>query len=179
MRIFLIILTILWSLFWAFVGIGIFLGTPGQIAKDKDFVDTQLIPCVDFVENFETQNNRLPNYREFYIWERDYFKDYASDLTQKVDSLIPGMGHIQYIRSGYRILYNDLYKFEDANWEIDYAIAIWRGEWTEYYFSWNNNYDTNNYSWSDGFSTLLIMIGIGFFPLVFWWLNYRKRKITT
>ena len=110
MRIFLIILTILWFLFWVFVGIGIFLNTPSQIAKDKNFIDTQLAPCVGFVEKFEMQNNRLPNYREFYIWERDYFKDYASDLTQKADSLIPGMGRIQYIRSEYRILYNDLYK---------------------------------------------------------------------
>ena len=174
MRILLIILTIIWTSFWTFVGIGIFIDTPDQITKDKEFIDSKLMPCVDFVKNFDKENNRLPNYREFYVWERHFFKDYTSDLTQEVDSLIPGMGTIQYIRSKNNIIINDLNKFEKANWQTDYAIGIWRGEWTEYYFSWTDSYDTNNYSWKGAFIGLIIYLGIGIIPIIIWWFDYRR-----
>ncbi len=176
MKILLIIITVLWTSFWIYAGIGIFKDTPYQIKKDKEFVENEIKPCVDFVESFKTENSRLPNYREFFTWERDYFNDYTSDLKQEIDSLIPGMGRVQYIRSNYGIISNDINKFKEANWRTDYAIGVWRGDWMEYYFSWNKTYDTNNYSWSDGSTTLMTLTGIGLFPLIFWWIYFRKRK---
>ena len=176
MKILLVILTVLWTSFWIYAGIGIFKDTPYQIKKDKEFVENEIKPCVDFVESFKTENSRLPNYREFFTWERDYFKDYTSDLKQEIDSLIPGMGRIQYIRSENGIISNDVNKFKEANWKTDYAIGVWRGDWMEYYFSWNNTYDTNNYSWKDGFISLITLTGIGLFPLILWWIYLRKRK---
>jgi hypothetical protein len=176
MKIFLLILTTIWTSFWIYAGVGIFKDTPYQIEKDKEFIEKQINPCIDFVENFKIENNRLPNYREFYTWERDYFKDYTSDLKQEIDSLIPGMGSVQYLRSTYGIISNDLGKFKEANWRNDYAIGVWRGDWVEYYFSWNKTYDTNNYSWANGFSALITLTGIGLIPLVFWVIYLKKRK---
>ena len=69
---------------------------------------------------------------------------------------------------------NDLYKFKKADWSKDFAIGIWRGSWAEYYFSWNDSYDTNSYSWFDGIFELIIMIACAFLPLMFWW--YKKSK---
>lgn len=38
MKIFLIILTALWTSFWIYAGIGIFKDTPYQIQQDKEFI---------------------------------------------------------------------------------------------------------------------------------------------
>jgi hypothetical protein len=74
------------------------------------------------------------------------------------------------------VIRNDYDKFKNADWNKDFAIGVWRGEWTEYYFSWTDSYDTNNYSCTDGYIGLAVMTGIGFFPLLFWWLNIRRRR---
>jgi hypothetical protein len=128
------------------------------------------------VKNFKITSGRLPNYREYYTWRRDYYKDYSSDLTQQVDSLIPGLGTKQYIRKLSDAISNDYEKFKNTDWSKDFAIGVWRGEWTEYYFSWTDNYDSNNYSWYDGFIGLAVMLGIGILPLLFWWLYIRQRR---
>jgi len=166
-----IFLTILWASFWIFIGIGLFLETPNQIEKDNEFIKNKLKPCVEFVQNFEKENKRLPNYREFYVWDRNFFKDY----TGGGDSLISMYG--KYIRSENNIISNDLGKFEKANWKTDYAIGIWRGEWMEYYFSWTDSYDTNNYSWNGAFIGLLIYLGLAIVPIISLWFYYRKRKM--
>lgn len=176
MRTFLKILTFLWLTFWLFAGIFMLLDTPVQTAKDKDFIEKEIKPSVDFVKNFKTSNDRFPNYREYYTWQREYYKDYSSDLTQNVDSLISGLGRKQYIRKLTDVASNDYEKFKNADWKKDFAIGVWRGEWTEYYFSWTDHYDSNNYSWKDRFIGFTVMIIIGIFPLLFWWLAKKKRK---
>ena len=176
MRVLLKIFTALWIVFWLLVGILGFLDTPNQINSDKKFIEEEIKPSVEFVKGFKTKNARLPNYREYYTWHRDFYKDYSSDLTQQVDSLIPGLGTSQYIRKLSDVISNDHNKFKNVDWEKDFAIGAWRGEWTEYYFSWTDNYDSNNYSWKDGFIGLAINVGIGILPLMFWWFNNRKRR---
>src|SRR5690606_5325060 len=115
-------------------------------------------PSVDFINNFKEIKNRLPTNREYYTWQREYYNDYTSDLTQKEDSLISGLGRIQYIRKITDVVSDDKAKLSAADWSKDYAIAVWRGEWMEYYFSWSDTYDTNNYSWKDGIIGLLFYI---------------------
>jgi hypothetical protein len=176
MRTFLKIFTFLWIAFWVFIGISWLLDTPDQIISDKKFIEEKIKPSVDFVKGFKTKNVRLPNYREYYTWHRDYYKDYSSDLTQQVDSLIPELGMNQYIRKLSDVVINDHNKFKNVDWDKDFAIGVWRGEWAEYYFSWSDSYDCNNFSWYDGYIGLSIYVGMGIFPFLFWWLNIRQRK---
>jgi hypothetical protein len=46
----------------------------------------------------------------------------------------------------------------------------------EYYFSWSNSYDTNNYSWVDGFIGLVVCSSIGLLPFIVWLRFNRKKK---
>lgn len=166
----------MWLAFWLYVGVSMFLDTPNQIASDQNFVASEIKPSVDFVNTFKRTNGRLPNYREYYTWQRDFHEDYSSDLTQQVDSLIPGLGTIQYIRKLSDVISNDYDKFTNADWNKDFAIGVWRGEWTEYYFSWTNSYDTNNYSWADGYIGLAVMTGIGAFPFFILVVKHKTKK---
>ncbi len=137
------------------------------------------MPPVNFIETYKETNNSLPSYREYYLWSRNYYKDYCSDLTQEVDSLIGEDCHMhRYIRSNSDIINSkDIRRFKNADWSKDYAISAWRGEWTEYYFSWSDKCSANNYGWSDGFLFLGIYIFIGLLPFTFWWIKQiYKRK---
>ena len=160
--------------FWLFIGASMLLDTPEQIKSDKEFVANEIQPSVDFIKDFKTTNKRLPTNREYYTWQRDYHNDYSSDLTQKEDSLIPGLGRIHYVRNLSDFVKDDKEKINGADWTKDYAIAVWRGEWMEYYFSWTDDYNTNDYSWKDGFIGLLLYIIIGCIPIPFWWIKKKK-----
>jgi len=171
------ILTFLWISFWLFIGVSMLLETPDQIKKDNEFIETEIKPCVEFVKGFKESNDRLPNYREYYTWVRNHYGEYCSDLKLDADSLI-GVDCIlhKYIRSNFDIINSeDAQKFKDADWSQDFAISQWRGEWTEYYYSWTNEYDTNKYLWKDSIVTFTIMSVIAFLPMVFWWI--RKRRM--
>ena len=78
--------------FWLYFGVAMLLETPRQIERDQEFIETQIKPSVNFIKDFKTKNGSLPNNREYYVWQREFHKDYSSDLTQKVDTLIPGLG---------------------------------------------------------------------------------------
>ncbi len=175
MKILLKTLSFVWFFVWLYIGLSAVLETPDQIKSDKEFVKNEIKPSVDFINNFKETKNRLPTNREYYTWQRKYHNDYTSDLTQKEDSLIPGLGRIQYIRKITDIVSDDKEKLSGADWSKDYAIAVWRGEWMEYYFSWSDTYDTNNYSWKDGIIGLLFYIIMACVPLIFWFV-YNKRK---
>lgn len=179
MRVFFKVSTLIWAIIWVVIGIGVFLETPEQIKSDDAFFKKEIEPSVDFVESFKLKNNRLPNYREFYTWARDYYKDYSSDLSQAIDSSIGKEAFLhKYIRcDGDVYEEKDLSNFKDANWATDYAIGAWRGDWAEYYYSWNKEYDGNNYTRKSGLFTLLLMTTIGIIPLLILWLyNIHKRK---
>ncbi len=172
----LISITLVWVAFWIYLGVGRFLDTPKQISKDNVFKEKEIKPSVEFIKKFKKDSSRLPTNREFYTWERYYYKDYSSDLSQKEDSLIPGLGILKYIRNKSEIVTNESYKFKKADWNKDFAIGVWRGSWEEYYFSWSDSYDTNNYSWSDGYVGLFVDILIGLIPLLFWFIYYKRKR---
>lgn len=169
-------MTALWIAFWLFAAISIFLDTPKQITSHKKYIETEIKPSVDFVKKFKVNNGRLPNNREYYSWESEYYKDYSSDLTQKFDSLIPDMSTKFYIRKTSDALANDYEKFKNADWEKDFAIGVWNGEWTQYYFSWTDEYVESNFTWTDGLIGLIGMIGFGLAPLMFWWFFIWRKK---
>ena len=98
MRIILKIATFLWFACWLYLGVSVLLDTPDQMASDQKFIEKEIKPLVDFVKNYKANHGLLPTYRAYYTWQRAYYKDYSSDLTQSVDSLIPGLGSKQYIR---------------------------------------------------------------------------------
>lgn len=58
----------------------------------------------------------------------------------------------------------------------NYQLAVWRGDWFEYYNSFNKKYKTNNYSYGDGVSVLLLAIGIGLLPALIWWIIVSRRN---
>ncbi len=176
MKIVAAIFTFLWTTVWIFIGVNSLLDTSKQIERDRNFAQTQIKPSVDFVNNFKKSYNKLPTNREVYTWERDHYKDYSSDLNQRDDSLISGFGPVNYIRKSSDVISNDQSRFTNANWKKDFAIGVWRGEWMEYYYSWNDSYETNNYSWSDGFISLFVFTTIGLVPFVFWFYFYERNK---
>ncbi|WP_018477464.1 hypothetical protein [Pontibacter roseus] len=176
MRTLLLVMALMWAAFVLLIGFWMFLYTPEQIEKDKIFVEEELRPAVSFVKSFKKENNRLPSNREFYTWERDYYNDYSSDLNQDADSLVAGLGRVQYIRNNSDIASDDLQKFKQADWDKDFAIGVWRGDWWEYYYSWTDSYDTNSYSWDDGIIGLIWTTLIGAFPLLLLWYYRRKSK---
>ncbi len=163
-----------WVVFWFYLGIISFLETPKQIENDKAFLANRIKPAVSFVTKFKFKNRRLPTYREFYIWEKEYYHDNSLNLKQPVDSLIESFGSVHYIRRNLDIITNNQDKFKKADWTKDFAISAWRGEWMEYYFSWNNSYDSNNYTWNDGWISLIIFCGIGLLPIIIW--VYLSKK---
>jgi hypothetical protein len=152
MRTILKIMTFLWIAFWLFIGTGMILDTPNQIKLNKEFIDKEIKPSVDFVKNFINANDRFPTNREYYTWVRDYHKEFISDLKQSNDSLIYNDfgGHV-YIRNFKSVRPEDTNKFEKANWDKDFAIGVWEGDYIAYYYSWTDRYDSDNYTWFDGF----------------------------
>ena len=129
------VLAICWLVFFLFIGVRILLDTSGQIRRDTKFINSQLKPSVNFVTKFMANNNRLPLKREFYTWARDYYKDYTGDLKLINDSLINGDSrrYIRYVSD----LHDDELKnphIQKVISENSYALAVWRGEWMEYYF---------------------------------------------
>jgi hypothetical protein len=176
MRIVITILIFIWTGVWLFIGIGVFLDTPGQIRRDSIFVQTQIKPAVNFVRQFQMDSNKLPSKRQFYIWESKFYKDYSSVLNKPNDSTISDLPYVDYIRDKSSVVDNDAHKFKNADWTKDYAIGVWRGDWMEYYFSWSNSYDTNNYSWVDGFIGLVVCSSIGLLPFIVWLRFNRKKK---
>ncbi len=176
MRIFYRILIFLWTIAWLAIGI---LALIDITDTDSEFTQKEIKPSVDFIKKYISINNRLPTNREYYTWQRDYHKIYCSDLNQQNDSLIPGLGPIQYLRSSTDFISTDQYKCKNANWNNDFAIGAWNGDFWEYYFSWTDSYDTGNHSWTERLLGLIISIGIGFIPLLFRRFKYKKEKSST
>jgi len=169
---------IIWATIWIIIGFGVYLDTPEQIESDNIFFEKEIKPSVDFVENFKSNNNRLPNYREFYTWANNYYNDYSGNFSENQDSLI-GEGFFlhKYIRREKDVYEEkDLPNFKDVDWATDYAIGAWRGDWAEYYYSWGKEYDGNNYSWHSGLFALIAMAIVGILPLLVWWCYNRIKK---
>jgi hypothetical protein len=159
----------LWLAFFVYLGVSFLEYTPKQIKKDRDFIEFQMKPHVNFVKDFQKQHGRLPSEWEFYN------KAFDSSGNKTPESyMCSGV----YIRSNISGITAEKAEFKNANWDKDYAIRIWRGEWNEYYYSWTDAYDCNNYSWKDGYFALTIMWLIGIVPMLFGLIAVRKGRFS-
>ena len=55
---------------------------------------------------------------------------------------------------------------EDIDWSNEYVIAVWRGEWFEFYISEGERYITNDFGYSDAIKNFILTIGVGLLPLI-------------
>ena len=90
-----------------------------QHAKDKQFVQEELQPLAAHIEQFRADNGRLPTDDEFKIWDHGFAKLYYSHKPDFCDSW-----------------------GEDGR---DFLIGVWRGEWFEYYQSWDKKTFSEEY----------------------------------
>jgi hypothetical protein len=147
----------IWLLLCAIVGIGIHKQTPRQILKDKAFIDEQINLNVQFIKNFKKQHNRLPTVEEFNESNRSSGAEYIRDKKTIPDEIQE--------------------EVETFDWETEYALAVWRGEWNEYYLSRGDRYITNNYSYQDGIQGMVILLLIGLVPIGILIITKRKRPV--
>lgn len=142
--------------------------------RDADFKIGEANPSISFITQFQHLNKRLPSISEFNDWQKAVFREnelkFDSSGYKRLDTLMKsneliGIGVI-YMRS-----YSDLSpeitspSLKKIDWNKEYALSIWRGEWNEYYTSWNKKYSGTNYSPKDGTINLWFSIIVGLLPL--------------
>ena len=136
----------------------LFLGTFTQNEKDQA-VFADMKDRVAAVRTFTAREGRLPNDIEFSsliasLPVRYYRYDYKlSDSPEKTSLAIEGLG-----------------KESKGGW----VLYFWRGEWHEWYSSWNDHYSLANRStlWK---SERIVMCWIGLFGVGFLVLSRHKR----
>lgn len=159
MRFLFIMAALLWLMSWITIGVISLFQVPNQMARDKAFIEQEIKPSVELVKSFRKQHHRLPTDKEF------------DSIATKHN------GSVSYIRqlSGI-VTEEDEQKFKQINWDNNFAIGVWRGEWEEYYLSWSDSYESNNYSWKDGLMEFVFCAFLGGLPLLVWWLVIYKRE---
>ena len=122
------------------------------MAKDKAFIENEIKPNVIYIDSFKRYNGRLPTIKEF-----NEFKGINDSV----------LGNTIYVRN-YKDMPREVSAYpKNINWDIQYVLWIWRGEWGECYTSWDNHYSGNNYSWGDSYVALTEMLFIGIIPFLF------------
>jgi hypothetical protein len=100
------------ALLFAVVLFGAFLY---QQPRDREFVQSRLMPLVNHVESFREREGRLPSVEEFSNWaELEYENKALSYFPEKPDFL--------------------------SDWGTpgeDFVVGAWRGEWNHFYSTWN------------------------------------------
>ena len=127
------------------------------MAKDKLFIETYLKPNVNFVEQFRRMHNRLPTNKEFH--------SQSPQLT------------VEYIRSQHDVPDEISTDTKGIDWSKNYVIAVWRGEWNEYYISHGEKFITNEYGPSDGIIGFIVCLGFGAVPIIIYFLVKKKKSI--
>jgi hypothetical protein len=93
----------------------VLLATVKQSDKDQAFTKESLIPLASYVEGFRNSKGRLPTEEEFNSWAETNFENKAVwYYTNKPPFM--------------------------KNWGTpgkDFVVGAWRGEWTQYYSSWD------------------------------------------
>jgi len=118
------ILKKIWKIWFYFCGaVGILLmaivafTSLQQSDKDKAFTREHLIPLASYVEIFRNSTGRLPTKAEINSWaETNYENQAVWYFTKKPDFM--------------------------KDWGItgkDFVVGKWRGEWIQYYSSWNKS----------------------------------------
>lgn len=86
-----------------------------QPKRDQIFFQTRLLPVADFVKKFRIDHGRLPAQREFRKWAQSTEYQKSANYFSMKPKDFRGWGEIG----------------------SDFMIGIWRGEWFEYYQSWD------------------------------------------
>jgi hypothetical protein len=175
MRNFLKVITFLWFGFCVFGIFEILLYKNEITEKEQSFINTQILPAVRFVTDFQLKEKHLPSKREFFLWEREYFHDFSINVDDTINTANINI-LTKYNKTEIDLLAIDFKnKLKDFDWSKDYVLEVWNGEWFWYYFSSSDTFYKSNYTHNDaiiGVSTYLIL---GITPLVFWYRNNKKK----
>lgn len=94
--------------------------------------------AVDFVNNFNVNNGRLPTDIEFEYWKNSNASD-NSAIFLVTRGQAPDDWPFDEIKQG------------------GFGVSAWRGDWNEYYSSDQNDYTADNYDWLEGIKGMLLM----------------------
>src|ERR1039458_5353390 len=86
-----------------------------QSRKDKAFTEAQLVPLASYVEAFRDSQHRLPSDAEFQAWASTNCENKAVWYYQTKPAFMSDWG-------------------SPAR---DFIVGAWRGEWVQYYRSWD------------------------------------------
>lgn len=176
------IIASIWFLLFLVFGISVLVDTPNQIKENARFNIVEFGPSVTFIDSFKKSANILPSVKEYYSWRKQLYLIKYPNPDPKIDSNEPWLWDIQYIRD-YLSLGNDLNPIpKNIDWGKNYALGVWNGDFWVYYTSWNNRYNGDDYSWTDGFISLITSFFIGILPLLITlrvqFINKRKVNVT-
>ncbi len=149
--------------------------TINEQKNEIEFIKNEINDSRKFIEEFKIKFNKLPNTREFYTWQREFYNDYSCDLNQINESLISGQCRIEYVRYSDPIPINLRNKFKTIDFNKEYTIEIQRDKYLcfESYHSWNNSYETNNFLFDLIFGIIIILL-ISIIPYLYF---RNKSKI--
>jgi hypothetical protein len=148
-KVILIIIGIGWLTLWLLWALIFGLNeVPNQISKNREFKDAELVPLVNKVDSFLTTHGRLPTEGEFNKMYRTLTHLPTVEYYQ-ADSF-EGIPELKQAERGTK----------------NYVVVVWRGEWNEYYTSWNQHYSVDDFQSSNGIYNLLLSLVIGGLPLL-------------
>lgn len=91
--------------------------TINEQKEEIEFIKNETKNSRKFIQEFKIKFNKLPNTREFYTWQREFYNDYSSDLNQTNESLTSGECRIEYVRYSYPISINLQNKFKTIDFK--------------------------------------------------------------
>jgi hypothetical protein len=148
-RMIFIILGLVWLIFWFLWGFNFGVNeTPLQIKKNREFKNTQLAPLVNKVDSFLVTNNRLPSEGEF-------------NKMYRTLTLLPT---VEYYQADKFEGIPELDKIQKGR--ENYVLVAWRGEWNEYYTSWDDHYSVDDFTKLEGLYNFLFSLLIGGLPFI-------------
>lgn len=112
-------ISIAWFVLFFWIGTSILFETPTQMAKDKEFIKEEFDPKIALIEHFKADHHRLSE---------------VSEYEQMINGDFTTLGS-SYIRNIKQIDDEIKDQVKEVNWSDSYVLAIWRGEWSEYYIS--------------------------------------------
>lgn len=150
-----------WAVMLIAYGIHVYIDAPAQIQRDKDFIKNSINPYIATIDSFKVINERLPTIEEF---------------NKLKHGTSPNLGNAEYIRSE-QFVDDEVKEYvKDIDWQHNYVLAVWRGEWLEYYVSTGKKYVTNNYTIGGAIFGMLLIFSLALVPLVVF-VFYRRIRL--
>ena len=91
-----------------------------QKPRDQIWVTTEILPLVEYVEQFREERGRLPSEEEFRIWSDSEYENQLTNYFPTKPDFVRDWGELGH----------------------DFIVGRWRGEWVHYYSTW----DKRNFS---------------------------------